>query len=965
MKKMTQEEFLAKAKEVHKDENLDFSKVVYVNSDTKVTIIDNDINPKTGKPYGEYQISAYLCLKGRKHPVKGRQLGDKKRTMTKEEFVERANKVHHGMYDYKKVEYKGNHTKVCIIDHGINPKTGEEYGEFWQNPANHLAGQGNPARRGERISKSAMMTNEEFIKKAKLVHPDEDIDYSKVDYKGNKVKVCLIDRDINPFTGEEYGEFWQMPNSFLMGHGNPDKAIVRNTLKYRLTQEEFVKKAKDAHPGENLDYSKAVYKTMYDKVCIIDHDIDPFTGKEYGEYWQTPVSHIFQKAGHPVKARQKAAENRLIGRDEFIRRAEELYPDRKLDYSKVVYKGLDKAVCIIDHEINPETGLEYGMFWQKPLSHLNGCFNPNRSEKKQLTTEEFIKRAKEAHQGENLDYSKVEYINISTPVCIIDHDINPDTGEEYGEFWQTPYNHLAGCKHPARAHNQLLTTEEFIRKAKEVHKGENLDYSKVEYKGGDIPVCIIDHDINPDTGKEYGEFWQKAKYHLTGMSNPNKAINKPLNTNEFVKRAKKVHKGENLDYSKVEYINMDTPVCIIDHDIDPETGKEYGEYWQKPCNHLNGHGLKKKSIYNFSMSRIVPEEEFRKRLKDCYPDEDIDFSKMNYRNIKTPVTLGCKKHGFYNIVPEQALKHISGVCCPMCCRNGHSTKEINIYNYICELIGKDNVILGDRKILNGKELDIYIPDKKIAIEFNGLLWHSEIYSRDKLLSFKKTEECNKKGIFLINIFEDEWDQHPDIVKDKIAYLLGKSTITERIGARKCHIRNISMEESNAFLDRNHVQGGASATYYYGAFYKDKLVAVMLFKRSGNNKAGDYELNRFATDNHIIVQGIASKMLKHFIMEQHPESIFSFADKRWTNPNSNVYERLGFKKVDETVPTYFYTTKLYPIERFHKFGFRKKILCHKYPEVCDMSMTEREMTDRLGYMRIYDCGLIKYQYKVNG
>ena len=137
----------------------------------------------------------------------------------------------------------------------------------------------------------------------------------------------------------------------------------------------------------------------------------------------------------------------------------------------------------------------------------------------------------------------------------------------------------------------MTKLENFIEKAKIVHKGENLDYSKVVYKNNRTPVLIIDHDLDDD-GNEYGEFWQTPWNHLKGQCHPKKrgkriSASKSSKQEDVIERFKKVHAGENLDYSQVKYVNMHTKVKIISHDLRPD-GTEYGEFWQEPVVHLKG-----------------------------------------------------------------------------------------------------------------------------------------------------------------------------------------------------------------------------------------------------------------------------------------------------------------------------------------------------------------------------------------
>ena len=286
----------------------------------------------------------------------------------------------------------------------------------------------------------------------------------------------------------------------------------------------------------------------------------------------------------------------------------------------------------------------------------------------------------------------------------------------------------------------------------------------------------------------------------------------------------------------------------------------------------------------------------------------------------------------------------------------HSSDELEIVKYINDIGFECNT---DREVLNGKEIDIFIPSKNIGIEYNGNLWHTERFGKkDSSYHYNKTILANKNGVGLIQIFEDEYNLHKDIVLNKISHILGVQTNLPKIYARKCEIKEIYMYEAKEFLDKYHIQGFSTATYYFGAFYNNELVAVMTFKKDGGN---NYDLTRFASNYNYVCCGIGGKMFKHFIKMYNPDEIKSFADRRWTlNKEDNIYTKLGFKLVAENAPDYrYYNPKVDRYERFHKFGFRKQVLSKKYN--LPIEMTETEMTKKLGYDKIWDCGLLKYVF----
>lgn len=277
---------------------------------------------------------------------------------------------------------------------------------------------------------------------------------------------------------------------------------------------------------------------------------------------------------------------------------------------------------------------------------------------------------------------------------------------------------------------------------------------------------------------------------------------------------------------------------------------------------------------------------------------------------------------------------------------------------------KINIVKNDRKILDGKEIDILIPDYNIGIEYDGLRYHCEgVSNKTSDSHLFKTKKAAEKGINLIHIFEDEYQIHKELVFDKIKQILHLNN-NIKIGARKCKIKEINSDAAKDFLNAFHLQGFANSSVYIGAFYNNELIGVMTFKKNGLDKTEQWELNRFATNFKYNCQGLGSKLFKYFINLKNPYTVSSFADRRWTlNPFNNLYINLGFKFSGFTRPSYTYFKLKWGkgedrYKRFHKMDFRKHILLKKHPELSS-DMTEYEMAKTLGYGRIWDCGMLKY------
>ena len=361
------------------------------------------------------------------------------------------------------------------------------------------------------------------------------------------------------------------------------------------------------------------------------------------------------------------------------------------------------------------------------------------------TTEQFIEEAKQIH-GDKYDYSKVIYNVCDEKICIV--------CPEHGEFWQTPYNHTrkkCGC--PACSGSKKLTTDEFIVKSKKIH-GNKYDYSKVEYVNNSTKVCII--------CPEHGEFWQLPKNHLLGKgcSRCNHGIK--YSKSDFVERAKLIH-GNKYDYSKVEYINSQTKVCII--------CPEHGEFWQTPADHLFGYGCSKCVRNNFNLST----EEFIEKAKQVHGDK-YDYSKTVYDGWTTKVCITCSKHGDFYQMPS---KHLNGQGCPKC-KSSHL--EIFTGKMLTEAGIKYKIQIDKNTFewLGKQKIDIYIPSMNIGIECQGEQHFKEIAiwgGKDGLdkrikLDKEKYEKCIKNGIKLLYVGEPSYaDKYNLLTIEKLKKIL--------------------------------------------------------------------------------------------------------------------------------------------------------------------------------------------------
>lgn len=296
-----------------------------------------------------------------------------------------------------------------------------------------------------------------------------------------------------------------------------------------------------------------------------------------------------------------------------------------------------------------------------------------------------------------------------------------------------------------------------------------------------------------------------------------------------------------------------------------------------------------------------------------------------------------------------------GACfpaCPNCHKNGCvSFEETQLRDFI-KSIYNGEIVENAHDVINPYELDIYLPEKKLAIEFDGLYWHSEDKGKGRMYHFDKTERCLEKGIRLLHVFEDEWNNKQEIVKDRIRSILGIGQ--GRIFARKCLVKQISASEANAFLDEYHLQGhDNSSSVRYGLFHENELVLVMTFGKPRFNRQYDWELIRFASKSGVTVIGGAGKILSCFEKE-HDGTVISYADLRYSI--GGIYEKLGFVKDHVSKPNYWWFKNKIKLSRYE---CQKHLLSKLLGDNFDAELSESENMKKNGYRKIYDCGNIIY------
>lgn len=337
----------------------------------------------------------------------------------------------------------------------------------------------------------------------------------------------------------------------------------------------------------------------------------------------------------------------------------------------------------------------------------------------------------------------------------------------------------------------------------------------------------------------------------------------------------------------------------------------------------------------------------------------FDIKDFNIMTDQTTYKWKCVKcgHQFYSYYHQTNIDG-KNVYIPRCLKcypylnNGVSVKQKELLQFI-KSIYNDTILNSDKNIIHPKQLDIYLPQKKLAIQFDGLYWHSDIKLNNDY-HLIKTQLCLQKEIQLIHIFEDQWLYKQQIVKDRIKSLLGIDR--KRIYARKCQIKEISTKDKNIFLNQNHLQGQDNSKVKLGLYFQNCLISVMTFGKPRFNNNYEWQMIRFASKLGCQVIGGASKLLSYFQNNYHPKNLISYADRRYSN--GKMYYSLGFTFLNNSQPNYWWYKQNVKYSRYQCQKHRLKNILGQ--NNFDEKLSESQNMYVNGFNKIYDCGNIVFE-----
>lgn len=484
-------------------------------------------------------------------------------------------------------------------------------------------------------------------------------------------------------------------------------------------------------------------------------------------------------------------------------------------------------------------------------------------------------------------------------------------------------------------------TLDFIEKSRKVH-GAKYDYSKVRIESKkDFAVIVC---------KNHGEFSQRAHSHQQGYGCPacgsltaskklqGRASPKKKTAKEWLAEIAEYHSS--YDLSKAKFVGLDTPIKIrcTKHD-----------HWfeQKPFNVVyfrrkgpRGLGCPKCLTEHKLGVKKFTNSEFQVRLDTRFDDLTV----KSYKGMQEPVKVACPKHGTFTANRAQDL-YLYGRGCPKC----NPPAE----GYLEKILHKSfpKAIKNDRRF--GYEFDLYWPKRKLAVEVDGVYWHSTKF-KAKTYHIDKTEKARTEGIRVLHFWGTEVQANRDLVLSMIQAKLGD--LENRVGARQLTVSVIDDKAVvREFFNANHLQGNCGNTLAVGLWKDNTLMACASFAKPRFSKDHEWELIRFAVKKTWSIPGACSRLVKAFERAVKPKSLISYANLRFST--GKVYRSLGFDFVRQTPPNYWwYVPRVGILSRYQTQKHKLEAFLPKF----NPALSERDNMLNSRAHQLFDCGNLVYE-----
>ncbi len=512
------------------------------------------------------------------------------------------------------------------------------------------------------------------------------------------------------------------------------------------------------------------------------------------------------------------------------------------------------------------------------------------------------------------------------------------------KYYSQGYHTFCGAKCSQKSKNTKEKTKQTNLKRYGVENVAQSNIIKEKTKQTNLKRYGVENTFQSNVIKEKIKLTMLERY----------GVNHPMNSNIIKEKLKQTNlkrygvenpQQNKLIQKKTKQTNLkryggNAPLCLekIKEKTKQTNLKRYGVEYPTQSKEVQKNISKKqlKQNYNF----IISSERIGKEYKCLTSLEEYNGVKGNslkFQHIKCG-------YEFNSLIENGRFPR-----CNKCYPYNQSFYEIKTLEF-CKLY-YNNIQSNSRSIIPPLEIDIFIPEINLAIEFNGLYWHSEANGKDKYYHQSKTLACLEKGIDIVHIFEDEWINKQNIIQSILLNKFGQNS--KKIFGRKCEIGPVDKSFAEPFMNNNHLQGFINGQHF-GLAYESKLVSVMTVGKSRFDKNKDIEIYRFCSLlNHQVLGGL-SKLVSYVKKTIRPDSIVTYADMRFGIGKG--YQAAGFKFIGITDPGYCYGKgqQRYSRQKFMKHKLKNKL---KY---FNESLTERENMINNNYFRIWDCGNVIFR-----
>jgi hypothetical protein len=353
--------------------------------------------------------------------------------------------------------------------------------------------------------------------------------------------------------------------------------------------------------------------------------------------------------------------------------------------------------------------------------------------------------------------------------------------------------------------------------------------------------------------------------------------------------------------------------------------------------------IKETCLERYGVDNPSKLEEIKKQISDKNKKFFLDLEQLISLNSSLNIpqianSIGCSSSLIYHFFDKEQFDYIR--------HTYQSLPQLLLINYLKSL--NVEIEINNRNQIHPLELDIFLPEYSLAIEINGIYWHSELSgNKNQQYHLSKLLKCEEVGIQLLHFTDQEILTKFDIVCSMITAKIKK--LSNRIFARNCIVLPATRLESKEFLENNHIQGFTQSSLFFKLINKETkmIMGVMTFSKPRFNKSFDLELTRFAVLKQYSIPGAFNKLLKN---SNVTGNIISYSMKNYSL--GDVYKKSGWKLISNNSPNYWYTKDYRNLE--HRSKFQK----HKLPKLLeqfDPDKTEWENMIENGYDRVWDCG----------